>query len=162
MRHYLINDDHVTLCHRPPTRLAEGCLLVSSAQDLYDSTLTVQRLLAIHSGLPGTEPATKVPNRKAAIERLWAALPTLPAPKHKPGAKQVAGKRPASKQARVIEMLRRPEGVSVDAIAKKMGWQRHTVRGLIAGALRKKLGLIIVTDKAPGGTRHYRITETQR
>ena len=62
-----------------------------------------------------------------------------------------------SKQAQVIAMLRRPEGSTVRQICEVTGWQAHTVRGTFAGAFKKKLGLSIVSDKAQGGERVYRI-----
>jgi hypothetical protein len=153
MRHYLICGDRVTPCRKRSARLAKGNLLVASAQDLRNSALTIDKLLAIHRALPGARAMTKVRNRKAAVERLWAALQVLPASKRRPAAKFPAGKRSASKQARVIDMLHRPGGVTIEAIAKKMGWQRHTVRGLMAGALKKKVGLIINSEKGPDDVR---------
>ena len=62
-----------------------------------------------------------------------------------------------SKQAAVIRMLQRPEGATVRQICEATGWQAHTVRGTFAGAFKKKLGLAIVSDKAEGGERVYRI-----
>jgi hypothetical protein len=62
-----------------------------------------------------------------------------------------------SKQAQVIAMLRRPEGATIDQISQATGWQAHTVRGTMAGALKKKLGLVITSDKVPGAVRVYRI-----
>ncbi|WP_286758217.1 DUF3489 domain-containing protein [Ralstonia sp. RL] len=62
-----------------------------------------------------------------------------------------------SKQAQVIAMLRRPEGATIRQIMDATGWQAHTVRGTLAGALKKKLGLAIVSDKPQGGERVYRI-----
>ena len=56
-------------------------------------------------------------------------------------------------------MLCRPEGVTVDDAAKAFGWQAHTVRGAIYGALTKKLGLTITSDKVEGRGRAYRITD---
>ena len=64
-----------------------------------------------------------------------------------------------TKQALMIAMLRRPEGATVEQIAEAMGWQRHTVRGTMAGALKKKLGLSITSEKVHGGHRTYRIAE---
>ena len=66
-------------------------------------------------------------------------------------------KRPGSKQARLIAMLRSPEGATVARIAKTFGWQTHTVRGVFSGALKKKLGLAVTSEKAEGGERVYRI-----
>ena len=55
-------------------------------------------------------------------------------------------------------MLRRPEGATVDEVASATGWQRHTVRGVFSGTLKKKLGLTLASAKEERG-RVYRITE---
>jgi len=74
-------------------------------------------------------------------------------------AKPVASesKRP-TKQQRMIDMLRRPEGATIPQLSKAFGWEPHTVRGAISGALKKKLGLRVVSEKAERG-RVYRINE---
>jgi hypothetical protein len=51
--------------------------------------------------------------------------------------------RAGTKQALMIEMLKRPEGATVEQIAGATGWQHHTIRGAISGALKKKLGLTV-------------------
>lgn len=68
--------------------------------------------------------------------------------------------REGTKQATLIELLKRPEGVSLAEMVQATGWQQHTVRGAMAGALKKKLGLTIVSDKTDGQERKYRITTT--
>ncbi|MFN3965575.1 MAG: DUF3489 domain-containing protein [Silanimonas lenta] len=72
-------------------------------------------------------------------------------------AERVRSTRQNSKQAQVIAMLRRLEGATVRQIVEATGWQPHTVRGTMAGALKKKLGLTIVSEKIPGGERIYRL-----
>jgi hypothetical protein len=67
------------------------------------------------------------------------------------------GARADSKQATLIEMLKRPDGATIDEIVKKLEWQPHTVRGAIAGALKKKLGLVVQSEKVDGRGRVYRI-----
>ena len=62
-----------------------------------------------------------------------------------------------SKQAKVIKMLQRPEGATIPHICESTGWQAHTVRGLFAGTIKKKLGLVIQSDKSQGDARQYRI-----
>ena len=66
--------------------------------------------------------------------------------------------REGTKQATLIELLKRPEGVSLAEMVQATGWQQHTVRGAMAGALKKKLGLDIQSSKESGGYRTYRIT----
>ncbi len=55
-------------------------------------------------------------------------------------------------------MLTRPEGATIAEMMVQTGWQQHTVRGTLAGALKKRLGLTIEPDKAEGKERVYRIT----
>jgi Protein of unknown function (DUF3489) len=59
--------------------------------------------------------------------------------------------RAGSKQAQVIGLLQRPAGATIDEMAAAMGWQRYTVRGPIAGALKKRLGLRVVSEKTERG-----------
>ena len=65
--------------------------------------------------------------------------------------------RESSKQAIVIQMLRHPDGTTIRQVMESTGWQAHTVRGTFAGALKKKLGLNIVSAKDGNGERLYRI-----
>ncbi len=65
--------------------------------------------------------------------------------------------RPDSKQAQLIAMLKSPDGATIEEIVKKFDWQAHTVRGAIAGALKKKLGLNVQSEKVEGRGRVYRI-----
>ncbi len=65
--------------------------------------------------------------------------------------------RTGTKQALVVEMLRRPEGATVDQIMEATGWQRHTVRGAFAGALKKKLGVTVTSEKVADRGRIYRV-----
>jgi Protein of unknown function (DUF3489) len=62
-----------------------------------------------------------------------------------------------SKQAQVIAMLKRAEGATIAQICAATGWRAHTVRGTFAGALKKKLGLQITSNKETGGQRIYRV-----
>ncbi len=65
--------------------------------------------------------------------------------------------RDGTKQARLIEMLRRTEGATIAQIVEATGWQPHTVRGAFAGALKKKLGLEVSSEKVEGRGRVYRL-----
>jgi hypothetical protein len=65
--------------------------------------------------------------------------------------------RDGSKQAQLIAMLRRAKGASIDEVVEALEWQPHTVRGAIAGALKKKLGLNVTSEKDEKRGRVYRI-----
>ncbi len=77
----------------------------------------------------------------------------------KPAAKKPKAPRTESKQARLIEMLRRPEGATIEEIVKALTWQSHTIRGAMSGALKKKLGLKVESEKIDDRGRVYRVAE---
>lgn len=87
---------------------------------------------------PTEEPAPDTPNEPEA------------APKTRPP-------REGTKQATLIAMLRAPEGATIEEIMAARGWQSHTVRGAMAGALKKKLGLEVTSEKVEGRGRVYRL-----
>jgi hypothetical protein len=93
---------------------------------------------------PGAEadPAAPAPNPEPATHRADAAAPT---PK------------PKGKIATLVELLRAPEGTTIDAMIAATGWQAHSVRGAISGAIKKGLGLAVASEKTDAG-RRYRIT----
>jgi hypothetical protein len=153
---YIIRGATVTAYASPPARGSEDELRVRSAKEIEASGLTNAQMAAIWNALPGTTAVAKFKDRKTAVQRLWAAISQLPVASEPAGGS--ARPRAGSKQARVIGLLQRPEGATIDEIASAMEWQRHTVRGLISGALRKKLGLDIVSEKTDRG-RFYRISE---
>jgi hypothetical protein len=107
----------------------------------------------------GADRAVKPAKRKAKIR---AAKPGKAAPAAK------LTPRTGTKQALMIKMLKRPEGATVEQIAAATGWQHHTIRGAISGALKKKLGLTVEATRtrevgpnkngAKGSSTVYRIT----
>jgi hypothetical protein len=66
-----------------------------------------------------------------------------------------------TKQERVLTLLARPEGAGVDEIMRATGWQVHSVRGFLAGTVKKKLGFSLTSSAADGEARRYRIGARQ-
>jgi uncharacterized protein DUF3489 len=155
MRIYIIGNDGITLCHKAPAAVNEGEIMVASSEQLHAARLSGKRLLALWNALPGVEKRSKVADREALIEQLWSAIELLPDPEPQSDAKR------PSKQDEVVAMLRRPEGATVDEVVSATGWQRHTVRGVFSGTLKKKLGLTLASAKEERG-RVYRIAELAR
>ena len=110
------------------------------------------------NSVTATDNGTKAkPDRKAQKDK-------------KPDKQRSAGKKmPANgnspeprtntKQATVIEMLRRSAGATLDELTEATGWQPHSVRGVMSGTLKKKLKLKISNEKVEGRGRIYRIAE---
>ena len=91
------------------------------------------------------------PSKKAARTKSTA--------KPKAATKTASTPRAESKQSHLVAMLKQPDGATIAEIAKALNWQPHTVRGAIAGTLKKKLGLTTVSDKVDNRGRVYRIAE---
>ncbi|PKP67948.1 MAG: hypothetical protein CVT83_07495 [Alphaproteobacteria bacterium HGW-Alphaproteobacteria-5] len=89
--------------------------------------------------------------------------PSAETPQDAPAAAGPAPKartpRTGTKQAKLIEMLRADGGATIDEIVAALDWQAHTARGAMSGALKKKLGLTITSEKIEGRGRAYRITD---
>ena len=66
-----------------------------------------------------------------------------------------------TKQERVLTLLSQPEGASIEEMMQATDWQQHSVRGFLAGTVKKKLGFSLTSLKPNGGVRRYRI-ETRR
>jgi hypothetical protein len=66
--------------------------------------------------------------------------------------------REGTKQATLIAMLRAPDGATIEEITVALEWAGHTVRGAMAGALKKKLGLEVNSEKVEGRGRVYRLS----
>lgn len=71
------------------------------------------------------------------------------------GTKPASGKQ--TKQQTCLDLLSRREGATIEDLGQATGWQKHSVRGFLAGAVRKKLGLTLISEKPDAGPRRYRI-----
>ena len=96
--------------------------------------------------------------------RAVIGLEPAPTPELAPAPEAVAptgAPRAGTKAARVIEMLGRPEGATVVQISEATSWLPHSVRGFMAGALKKKHGLALASEPAEGG-RLYRLAKASQ
>ena len=132
---------------------------------------------AVEAPAPTTEadgaatPAKSKPAKRKGKAQAAKAAPAATEPEAAAGSAPTAKPTPraGTKQASMIEMLKRPEGATVEQIAAATGWQHHTIRGAISGALKKKLGLTIEAIRtrevgpnktgAKGSATVYRIVE---
>ena len=103
----------------------------------------------------GARAAKGAPAKAKATKKTTAAK-NAPKAKKAAKAKEAAGPREGSKTAQVVALLQRKNGATQAEIMDQMGWQKHTVRGFMAGAM-KKAGYTVESFKADKGERTYRI-----
>ena len=115
-------------------------------------------LVATDAGLAAigieTEDANTAPAGATDAPTMEPAPDTPTEPKAAPKTRTP---REGTKQATLIAMLRAPDGATIEEIMAATGWQSHTVRGAMAGALKKKLGLEVTSEKVDGRGRVYRL-----
>jgi hypothetical protein len=89
------------------------------------------------------------------------ATPAKKATKRATSAKsprrKATGANRGGKTAQVLDLLKRSGGANIKELMKATGWQAHSVRGFLSGALRKKMGLMVTSTKAADGERHYSV-----
>ena len=115
--------------------------------------------LGIEPGVTHAAEASQWPgaghtNSRGSAESLSAAAMQGPSASHTAPLRGKA--REGTKQAALIAMLRRPDGATIVQIVEATGWQPHTIRGALAGALEKRLGLEVTSAKSAERGRVYR------
>ncbi len=86
------------------------------------------------------------------------SAPKAKAAKKAPKAAQKAdGARDGSKAAKILDLLKRPDGVTLKELMKATGWMAHSVRGFLSGTVSKKLGLAVASTKGEDGERTYSV-----
>lgn len=87
--------------------------------------------------------------------RTHAALPPAPESSAPAAADKPS---PKGKLGALVALMLKPEGATLQALQDATGWQAHSVRGAIAGSIKKKLGFTVVSEKGESG-RIYRIAK---
>src|ERR1700733_6512496 len=98
---------------------------------------------------------------KAATRSTARKTPKPTSRKRSAPASPKSGARPGTKYAHIVALLRTPAGATIAAMMAATEWQQHSVRGFLAGVIRKKLGLNLVSEESDDG-RIYRIKDRKR
>ena len=123
--------------------------------------------MAVWNGLPGVTALSRFTDRNTAVARIWKTLQNAaestkvsrPARgKRRTGSKQTLA-REGTKKARILILLKRPKGATVDDIMTATGWQAHSVRGFISGNLIKRRGQRLPFDERAAEEAEWRIDE---
>ena len=143
---------------------------VSPVKKFKDRQTAVSRIWKALQSLGQSPSETAPADEPAPVPEAATTTPVAPqtpdvAPVEAPAKKKTTARkspnaakasRESTKTEQVIAMLQRGEGATLSEIMESMGWQRHTVRGFMAGAM-KKAGFTVESFKPEGGERTYRI-----
>jgi hypothetical protein len=179
MTTFAIDHDNTITAYLAGEAVPEDQARFSSEKELSKlaANWPADRLVEIWNGFAGVppfgdlKPVKKFTDRKTAVARIWRAVqaltptaapqaaPVAPRPAKATTGDEAKPAREGSKKAIVLELLRRPEGATLADLMSATGWQAHSVRGFLSGALGKKMGLAVESLKSASGGRVYRIAE---
>ena len=141
--------------NRPYTlRITKGGLKAIEVEDVADApheNATPSPDEVVAANAPAETNLKERPGRARRSSAKKAAAPTAKATKASSGRPS-----PDTKQDRVVALLQQPGGAALDVLVDATGWQKHSVRGFLAGTVRKKLKLPLISEKVDG-IRTYRI-----
>jgi len=174
MTTFTIDTDNNITAYRPGDAIPEGdAERFASEKELGElaAQWPASRLVEVWNGIPGDKPVKKFTSRKTAVMRIWRAVqslvsgPNAPdvAPKAARPGKRATRKpkartgRDGSKKADIIRLLERAKGATLNELMAATGWQAHSARGFISGALGKKLKMKIDSFRTEKGERAYRV-----
>jgi Protein of unknown function (DUF3489) len=144
-----------------PSRREAPSVAASPKKPLRSVGLKTARVTAVNISPtpdePGVEsvPRHKKPPRSPESQDTRAAAAKIPPKSDEPRDERV------TKQERMLTLLCQGEGVSIEEMMQATDWQQHSVRGFLAGTVKKKLGFSLTSSKPDDGVRRYRI-ETRR
>ena len=146
-----------------PVRFPKDVCKFADERELADliAGWRLTRLVEIWNKLPNVKHVVRFADRRIAVKRIWEAVQHLePAPRRLPGRSRSPQKtdpvRYETKTERIIALLKRSSGATINDIMAETGWQRHSVRGFISGQLSKRLGFLVESFK-DGDEHIYRI-----
>jgi Protein of unknown function (DUF3489) len=175
-RHFLRMSGQILLV--TTSDLSDGCVLtaVTTAEGAFHFMTTIDSETATIQAAPAAEPeaTTKAnvtprkgriaPGKGKATKATTSAKKATQAKKGAPskkGAKhakpKASGPREGSKTEKILALLRRPDGVTLQELMKATGWQPHSVRGFLSASVGKKLGLNVASVKGENGERRYSV-----
>lgn len=126
---------------------------MTSTPDQTETAQTAESVLAkpTKKATPGRRRAN------AAPKKAKSGKTTSPAKKAPTSAKKAAVAREGTKAAKILDLLKRPDGATAKELMKATGWQPHSIRGFLSGTVAKKMKLTVVSAKGEDGERTYSV-----
>jgi hypothetical protein len=153
-----IRDSSRIALHLPGTRAIHVIAAITAKGDHMNTSVEETGTAQAATGKPKATKKARVGAQGAHVapKKGKAAKKASPA-KKAPKATKEKGTRDGTKAAKVLELLKRPDGATLAELMKATEWQAHSVRGFLSGTVGKKLGLTLASAKAEDGERTYSI-----
>ena len=167
MKTFIINSENKVTAGGEPQPNATGAVQFTTIDELTEITheWPMARLVAVWNGLPDVTAVRKFTDRHTALARIWKTLQNAAEPtqvsrpgrsKNSHGTKQKFA-REGTKKARILILLNRRRGATLEELMRATGWQTHSIRGFISGNVGKQMGLKVNTSTRSGGKKAYHI-----
>ena len=120
-------------------------------------TSTIEQTETVPEPKATKKASSRARRAKVAPAKAKAGKKAAPAKKAPKSAKNAPSARGGSKTATILELLKRPGGVTAKELLKATGWQPHSLRGFLSGTVGKKMGLTVTSTKGEDGERSYSV-----
>ena len=167
MKTFIISSENKVTARAEPQPNATGAVQFTTIDELTEMTheWPMARLVAVWNGLPGVTALRRFTDRDTAVTRIWKTLQKAPEStkvsrpprgKNRSGSKKTLA-REGTKKARILILLNRPKGATLEELVRATGWQTHSIRGFISGNVGKQMGLKVNTSTRSDGKKSYHI-----
>ena len=169
MKTFIISSDNKVTAGAEPQPNATGAVRFTTLDKLTEMTheWPMARLVAVWNGLPGVTAVRRFTDRHIGVARIWKTLQNAaestkvsrpPRGKNRSGSKKTLA-REGTKKARILILLNRRSGATLEELVRATGWQTHSIRGFISGNVGKQMGLKVNTSTRSGGKKAYHILQ---
>ena len=169
MKTFIINSENKVTAGAELPQNATGAVSFTTLDELTQMTheWPLARLVAVWNGLPGVTALQRFTDRHTAVTRIWKTLQTAaestkvsrpPRGKTRSGGKKTLVRK-GTKKARILILLNRRSGATLQELVRATGWQRHSIRGFISGNVGKQMGLKVNTSTRSDGKKAYHILQ---
>ena len=169
MKTFIISSENKVTAGVDPQQNATGSVQFTTIDELTQMTheWPMARLVAVWNRLSGVTSVRRFTDRDTAVTRIWKTLQNAaestkvsrpPRGKNRSGSKKTLAQE-GTKKARILILLNRPKGATLEELVRATGWQTHSIRGFISGNVGKQMGLKVNTSTRSGGKKAYHILQ---